>query len=192
MRVRQINMQGRSWCRSGSTQRTVGAPRRVLARCSVQDSSMERTGVAILGAGFSGLCMAIQLKRAGRNDFVVYEAGEGRLRSPMAACMHAHHPCSAADQGVLPCHRHAAAAPPCAAPAAGASTYAPADPHHALLLAPCHVCASPQLLTWAAHGGTMCTLAAPATCPHTCTPSPLHPPANGPGCTPHSRTSGPT
>jgi cation diffusion facilitator CzcD-associated flavoprotein CzcO len=56
--------------------------------------------VAILGAGFSGLCMAIQLKRAGRNDFVVYEAGEG---PSAAACMHAvclsNSPCSGVEPG---------------------------------------------------------------------------------------------
>src|SRR4051812_4633404 len=31
------------------------------------------TGVAIIGSGFSGLAMAIELKRAGREDFVVLE-----------------------------------------------------------------------------------------------------------------------
>ena len=29
--------------------------------------------VAILGAGFAGLCMAIKLQAAGRHDFVVFE-----------------------------------------------------------------------------------------------------------------------
>ena len=33
--------------------------------------------VVILGAGMSGLCMAIQLKRAGRNDFVILEKQDG-------------------------------------------------------------------------------------------------------------------
>ena len=33
--------------------------------------------VAIVGAGFAGLCMAIQLKEAGIRDFVVLEAGPG-------------------------------------------------------------------------------------------------------------------
>jgi acetyl esterase/lipase len=33
--------------------------------------------VVILGAGMSGLCMAIQLKKAGRHDFVVLEQSEG-------------------------------------------------------------------------------------------------------------------
>src|SRR3954447_14816660 len=31
------------------------------------------TGVAIIGSGFSGLAMAVELKRAGRDDFVVLE-----------------------------------------------------------------------------------------------------------------------
>src|SRR3954447_14303465 len=31
------------------------------------------TGVAIVGSGFSGLAMAVELKRAGRDDFVVLE-----------------------------------------------------------------------------------------------------------------------
>jgi glycine/D-amino acid oxidase-like deaminating enzyme len=52
--------------------------------CGV-DSSMERTEVAIIGAGFSGLCMAIQLQRAGRGDFVVFEAGELSCVSVTAA-----------------------------------------------------------------------------------------------------------
>src|SRR3954453_10714963 len=33
----------------------------------------ESTGVAIIGSGFSGLTMAVELKRAGREDFVVLE-----------------------------------------------------------------------------------------------------------------------
>jgi cation diffusion facilitator CzcD-associated flavoprotein CzcO len=34
---------------------------------------VEQTGVVIVGSGFSGLGMAIQLKRAGRDDFVILE-----------------------------------------------------------------------------------------------------------------------
>src|SRR3954466_9448231 len=33
----------------------------------------ESTGVAIIGSGFSGLTMAVELKRAGREDFVLLE-----------------------------------------------------------------------------------------------------------------------
>jgi cation diffusion facilitator CzcD-associated flavoprotein CzcO len=33
----------------------------------------ERAGVVIVGSGFSGLCMAIKLKEAGRHDFVILE-----------------------------------------------------------------------------------------------------------------------
>src|SRR5215212_6378413 len=33
----------------------------------------QTTGVAIIGSGFSGLAMAVELKRAGREDFVVLE-----------------------------------------------------------------------------------------------------------------------
>ncbi|NUS56281.1 MAG: NAD(P)/FAD-dependent oxidoreductase, partial [Streptomycetaceae bacterium] len=32
--------------------------------------------VAIIGAGFAGLCMAIRLRRAGIDDFVVYEKAD--------------------------------------------------------------------------------------------------------------------
>jgi cation diffusion facilitator CzcD-associated flavoprotein CzcO len=32
--------------------------------------------VAIVGAGFSGLCMAIQLKKAGFEDFMIIEAAD--------------------------------------------------------------------------------------------------------------------
>src|SRR6187549_3996659 len=32
-----------------------------------------RTGVAIIGSGFSGLAMAAELKRAGRDDFLILE-----------------------------------------------------------------------------------------------------------------------
>ena len=38
---------------------------------------MQRVTVAILGAGMSGLCMAVQLKRAGIDDFVVLEKSDG-------------------------------------------------------------------------------------------------------------------
>src|SRR3954466_14996792 len=33
----------------------------------------ESTGVAIIGSGFSGLTMAVELKRSGREDFVILE-----------------------------------------------------------------------------------------------------------------------
>ena len=36
-----------------------------------------RHQVVILGAGMSGLCMAVQLKRAGQHDFVILEKSEG-------------------------------------------------------------------------------------------------------------------
>ncbi len=36
--------------------------------------------VAIIGAGFSGLCMAIKLKEAGRANFRVFEKGERHRR----------------------------------------------------------------------------------------------------------------
>jgi cation diffusion facilitator CzcD-associated flavoprotein CzcO len=32
--------------------------------------------VAIIGSGFSGLCMAIQLKKAGISGFTVFEAAD--------------------------------------------------------------------------------------------------------------------
>jgi len=40
-------------------------------------SAPQRHEVLILGAGMSGLCMAIQLKRAGRHDFVILEQSAG-------------------------------------------------------------------------------------------------------------------
>ena len=40
-------------------------------------SSPTRHEVVILGAGMSGLCMAVQLKRAGQHDFVILEKSEG-------------------------------------------------------------------------------------------------------------------
>lgn len=36
----------------------------------------ERTDVAIIGSGFSGICMAMLLKRAGRDDFVILEKAD--------------------------------------------------------------------------------------------------------------------
>jgi len=38
-------------------------------------STKPDTGIAIIGAGFSGMCMAIKLKEAGRTDFVIFEKG---------------------------------------------------------------------------------------------------------------------
>ncbi len=35
------------------------------------------TDIAIIGTGFAGLCMGIRLKQAGRDDFVIYESGDG-------------------------------------------------------------------------------------------------------------------
>ena len=32
-----------------------------------------KTGIAIIGSGFSGICMGIQLKKAGINDFLIFE-----------------------------------------------------------------------------------------------------------------------
>ena len=40
-------------------------------------SAPTRHEVVILGAGMSGLCMAVQLKRAGQHDFVILEKSEG-------------------------------------------------------------------------------------------------------------------
>ncbi len=51
-----------------------------------------RTQVAIIGAGFGGLCMAIKLREAGQDDFIILEKGEdvgGTWRDnsyPGAAC----------------------------------------------------------------------------------------------------------
>ena len=38
-------------------------------------SAVRQVEVAIAGAGFGGLCMAVQLKKAGIHDFVVLEKG---------------------------------------------------------------------------------------------------------------------
>lgn len=37
--------------------------------------SLEYTGVLVVGAGFSGICMAARLKQSGRDDFIVLERG---------------------------------------------------------------------------------------------------------------------
>jgi threonine dehydrogenase-like Zn-dependent dehydrogenase len=37
------------------------------------DSPVEEHQAVILGAGMSGLCVAVQLKKAGRHDFVMLE-----------------------------------------------------------------------------------------------------------------------
>lgn len=47
------------------------------AAASTPSPPVHRHEVLILGAGMSGLCMAIQLRRAGRHDFVVLEQSEG-------------------------------------------------------------------------------------------------------------------
>ncbi len=41
----------------------------------MQDSVHHR--IVIIGAGSGGLCMAVQLKKAGINDFVILEKGSG-------------------------------------------------------------------------------------------------------------------
>ena len=54
--------------------------------------STERTSVAIIGAGFGGICAGIALKKSGNNDFLICERGEelgGTWRDnryPGAAC----------------------------------------------------------------------------------------------------------
>ncbi len=37
------------------------------------EPEIRRPRVVIIGFGFSGLCLALQLKRSGRDDFVVLE-----------------------------------------------------------------------------------------------------------------------
>lgn len=37
-------------------------------------ANVNDTSVAVIGAGFSGICMGIQLIKAGYNDFTIYEA----------------------------------------------------------------------------------------------------------------------
>ena len=39
--------------------------------------SAKKTQILIIGAGSAGLCTALQLKRAGIEDFVILEKGEG-------------------------------------------------------------------------------------------------------------------
>ncbi len=48
-----------------------------VARLSEPDGSSSQPGIIILGAGMSGLCMAIQLKRAGFENFVILEKSGG-------------------------------------------------------------------------------------------------------------------
>lgn len=57
-----------------------------------QAASAESVEVAVVGSGFSGLGMGIQLKQAGRHDFVILEKGDGvggtwrENRYPGCAC----------------------------------------------------------------------------------------------------------
>src|SRR5262245_56200017 len=57
-----------------------------------QKKHMLRTVVGIIGSGFGGLCMAIRLKQAGREDFTIFERASrlgGTWRDntyPGAAC----------------------------------------------------------------------------------------------------------
>ena len=39
--------------------------------------SVTTTDVIVVGAGFSGLAMGARLKRAGREDFVIFDRGDG-------------------------------------------------------------------------------------------------------------------
>ena len=56
------------------------------------DSAQKQPRVAIVGSGFSGLCLAIQLKKAGIESFTVFEKSDclgGTWRDntyPGAAC----------------------------------------------------------------------------------------------------------
>src|SRR5438034_11332018 len=56
------------------------------------ENNSSATTVAIIGTGFGGLCMAIQLKKAGINSFTFFEKGDrlgGTWRDntyPGAAC----------------------------------------------------------------------------------------------------------
>ena len=45
-------------------------------RVAIVGAMGERTDVAIIGSGFSGICMAMLLKRAGRDDFVILEKAD--------------------------------------------------------------------------------------------------------------------
>ena len=51
--------------------------RAVDARPAASDAAPETVETVIMGAGMSGLCAGIQLKRAGRHDFVILEKSEG-------------------------------------------------------------------------------------------------------------------
>lgn len=68
-----------------------------IAGAGERDPRVPDVEVAILGAGFSGMCMAIALRRAGRDDFVILEraaevGGTWRdNRYPGAACDVASH-----------------------------------------------------------------------------------------------------
>lgn len=59
---------------------------------SATNASTEKTSILIIGTGFSGLCMGVQLKKAGIEDFVLLERGDdvgGTWRDnhyPGAAC----------------------------------------------------------------------------------------------------------
>lgn len=56
----------------------------------------DNVSVAIIGAGFSGLCMGIQLQKAGFKDFTIFEAADdvGGYSShelhPLLAMQHTH------------------------------------------------------------------------------------------------------
>jgi cation diffusion facilitator CzcD-associated flavoprotein CzcO len=48
----------------------------MVAAAAAAAAGQSGLSVAIVGAGFSGLCMAIQLRKAGFQDFTIFEAAD--------------------------------------------------------------------------------------------------------------------
>ena len=90
--TQRLRLAGSRWHQSGllspHTRVTLGNPRRCKAAAVApsdampaadlkQDNSIgQDMPIAIVGAGFGGICMAIQLKQAGFTNFTVYEAAD--------------------------------------------------------------------------------------------------------------------
>jgi hypothetical protein len=67
-----------------------GAMGAAATAAAAKAAGQDGLSVAIVGAGFSGLCMGIQLKKAGFDNFTIFEAADAIGELPATACLPAY------------------------------------------------------------------------------------------------------